>query len=239
VTKACPNELWDYRTAVDPAILRNANKAFTLIELLVVIAISAILLAIFLPMRNIPDRTKLAACMSNLRQVSLGCILWANANTNLFPWEVSTNANGTKELIENGNAADHFTPLATFLRNPAVLVCPVDRAKRLVNAYADFSNSNLSYFISLNASLTCPTNPSFSILAGDRLMGLAGRPVPPGIFEITNFNGLRWASGFHGVPKNPAGVLVFIDGHCEVVTSPNLPATFQRQTLITNRLVIP
>jgi hypothetical protein len=115
----------------------------------------------------------------------------------------------------------------------------MDRAKQSVNSFVGFNNSNLSYFVSLDASLAPALSPSFSILAGDRHLSIRNQPVQSGLFVMTNFNALGWLPGFHGSSSAPAGVLAFADGHCEVVKSAKLTATFQRQNLATNRLVLP
>ncbi len=57
------------------------SKAFTLIELLVVIAVIAILMAILLPALNrAKEQGKRAACLNNLRQLTLAWILYADDN---------------------------------------------------------------------------------------------------------------------------------------------------------------
>jgi prepilin-type N-terminal cleavage/methylation domain-containing protein len=48
------------------------NRAFTLIELLVVIAVVCILAALLLPVIPHPDKSQVAACMYNLKQINLG-----------------------------------------------------------------------------------------------------------------------------------------------------------------------
>jgi prepilin-type N-terminal cleavage/methylation domain-containing protein len=215
------------------------NRGFSLIELLVVIAIIAILVALLLPAHSTRGNARRTICLSNLRQVALGYILWASANANLYPWEVSTNAGGSMELIASGNAVDHLQPLAAYLKNPALLSCPADRGRSAVNSYVGLNNSNLSYFVSLDAKMTTTLKPSFLILAGDRHLTYSNQPIAPGLFVATNFTALGWQSGFHGNSNQAGGTLAFADGHCEFVRAEKLPAIFQRQGLTTNRLVLP
>jgi prepilin-type N-terminal cleavage/methylation domain-containing protein len=59
----------------------NRKKAFTLVELLVVIGIIAILIAILLPaMQKAREQAKQTTCMSNMRQIVQGWLLYAHDN---------------------------------------------------------------------------------------------------------------------------------------------------------------
>jgi prepilin-type N-terminal cleavage/methylation domain-containing protein len=58
-------------------------KGFTLIELLVVIAIIAVLMAILMPaLHRAREQGKRAACLSNLKQMTLAWIMYAMLQKN-------------------------------------------------------------------------------------------------------------------------------------------------------------
>src|SRR3954452_4149133 len=56
------------------------NRAFTLIELLVVVAIVFILFAMIGPVRHHPGRSPGVQCLSNMRQLVLGWVMYATDN---------------------------------------------------------------------------------------------------------------------------------------------------------------
>lgn len=75
-------------------VKRTANGAFTLVELLVVIGIIGVLISILLPAMGMArEQARVTACMSNLRQLYLATVMYANDNRDHFPGtEVSGNA---------------------------------------------------------------------------------------------------------------------------------------------------
>lgn len=66
--------------------LRRSRAAFTLIELLVVIAIIAILAAILFPVfAKARDKGRETACLNNVKQITLGFLLFAQDNNETLP----------------------------------------------------------------------------------------------------------------------------------------------------------
>jgi prepilin-type processing-associated H-X9-DG protein len=64
--------------------------------------------------------------------------------------------------------------------------------------------------------------------------------VKAGLFVTTNFTALGWTTELHNNTKNsPLGVLAFLDGHVEANQMKQITSVFQRQSIATNRLVIP
>ena len=148
--------------------------AFTLIELLVVIAIIAILAGMLLPaLARSKLEAKNIACISNLKQVSLGLRLWANDQGDKYPWQVAVASGGS---LGSADWTDHFRVGSNEFSAQAILVCPMDKAKRWATNWATMRGDlNISYMIETNATDT----KSQAILIGDRNVTGGGGGLDP------------------------------------------------------------
>jgi prepilin-type N-terminal cleavage/methylation domain-containing protein/prepilin-type processing-associated H-X9-DG protein len=88
----------------DPAFTReNRSGGFTLIELLVVIAIIAILAAMLLPaLSKAKEAGRATVCRSNMRQLTLGMILYADDSQDYLPWPGGVNRNLDPDWVWGG-----------------------------------------------------------------------------------------------------------------------------------------
>ena len=164
------------------AKLQPGISAFTRRELLAVIGVLCLLLVVLNAVINSKVRAQRINCAKNLQQLGLAFKTWALDRQDIFPMSLSTNQGGTKEYLEQGEVFRHFQVLSNELANPKVLICPADVRQPATNIGSGLSNSNLSYFIGLDAT---DTNPQM-FLMGDR--NLTNGPLPPNRILVFNTN---------------------------------------------------
>jgi len=75
------------------------RKAFTLIELLVVVAIIAVLVSLLLPALNTARESAIkTTCLSKVRQIQIGLLMYADEYRNFFPTVGDTNLSTLRSL---------------------------------------------------------------------------------------------------------------------------------------------
>ncbi len=113
----------------------DKRKAFTLIELLVVIAIIAVLMAILIPTLNrAREQGKRAACLSNLKQLQLAWVMYADDNDGkIVNGSASWDAGGENPWawipprhVSSAEALDIFErgALYDYCSPPTIFKCP-------------------------------------------------------------------------------------------------------------------
>lgn len=105
---------------------RNIKRAFTLIELLVVISIIALLLAILMPsLRKARAQAGKVKCLSQLRQLTIGCHLYAtDYNNKMPPSSASSVALGTTKIYMGGYSNLGFLYREGYIKELKAYFCP-------------------------------------------------------------------------------------------------------------------
>ena len=207
---------------------RPIRRRFTLIELLVVIAIIAILAAMLLPaLARAREKARTIACVNNVKQLSLGILMYADANQEHFPY-CDTSGVAATELA----ATPWWVAVPALIGNVESVYCPSRVRPSSTTTYHNQPYPNPHYGMSgwlhQTANAPCGTigkarRPSESIMLADSCHGRA---------EIWNISwGLTpggWSSKCNDAKnlRNPDHAVHsggnncgFIDGHATWMTA--------------------
>jgi competence protein ComGC len=209
----------------------NSQHGLTLVEVLVVTAVVIILFILLVPRMVVRrQRPQRISCVNNLKQVGLTARLYANDHNDEFPWKVPIASTGSLEFAESPQVFHHFAVMSNELITPKILGCKSDPARRPVAEFKDFSNTNLSYFVGLDAR---EDNPQF-VLFGDR--NITGGTFTNGFLRRLKTNDtVGWTSELH----NSAGNISLSDGSVQQVTTLGLQNQLQMQPQPVIRLAVP
>jgi competence protein ComGC len=212
----------------------HKSEAFTRIELIVVIVVLIVvfaLLALLLPaLARAKGKSTRISCVNNLKQIGTAYRVWENDNGDRYPALQSMAKGGWNELLTNADQGflcwTNYAIMANELgQAPKILVCPSDERKP-ADTFANFANTNLSYFAVVSAADTQPQ----SLLGGDRNLGPGTKPGPDYGFSPENGKGndiaiptnsqVCWSLKMHsaGSPAG-AGNILLGDGSAQQCTT--------------------
>jgi prepilin-type processing-associated H-X9-DG protein len=144
--------------------------------------------------------------------------------------DLSTNSGGTREYTTTGDVFRHFQVISNELSTPKVLVCPRDSRRSVSDFGNAFSNSNLSYFIGIDAQDTSPQ----MFLSGDR--NITNGTMPPNrVLELTTNHVSGWTHDLH----NGWGNVGLADGSVTQMRAARLREALSWTGAATNRLALP
>ena len=185
------------------------NKGFTLIELLVVIAIIGILAGILLPvLSRARESARSTQCASNVKQIGMGLIMYANENSEAFPSSTADAMLSLNLLFPN------------YISDQRVFKCPSDTfvtatTNAGIAAATKFTKNQCSY--GYDYTHTQADDADVAILADRPRNTNANVPVVP-----------SENSPNHGGTVNPAGTaddagrgqnVLYLDGHVEFMST--------------------
>lgn len=213
-----------------------AHRGFTLIELLVVIAIIAILAALLLPaLAQSKARAQGIVCLNNIRQLSLGWLLYADDNDELLinnhgkPQTTAQRDTWANNVEDWGNSDDNIN--TTYLtdsklgpyvgRSAAVFKCPSDREPAANGPR--IRSMAMNAMVGNPGELTNAFNPTY-----EQFYKISEMPDPSNIFVfldehcdtindgffVNRLETYQWGN-VPGSYHNNAAQLSFADGHLE------------------------
>ncbi|HWN94170.1 MAG TPA: type II secretion system protein [Methylomirabilota bacterium] len=211
----------------------NHRGGLSFLEVAVILVTVVLVVGFLWPLFHRPRPTNRGRirCVNNLKQVGLAFRLYANDHGDQFSFRVSNEFAGTIDFVNSPQVFRHYQAMSNELNTPKILVCPSDPQRfRATNFLGSFGNSNISYFVGLDADETEPER----LLSGDR--NITGGRLSNGFLRVLRTNSLAgWTATIH----TNAGNIGLADGSVQQMMPATLRRQLQMQTFNDIRLAIP
>jgi prepilin-type N-terminal cleavage/methylation domain-containing protein/prepilin-type processing-associated H-X9-DG protein len=188
------------------------RRGFTLIELLVVIAIIAILAAILFPVfAKAREKARQTSCLSNVKQIELGMLMYAQDYDETFPRGSGYVAPAT--II--ATYGEWYIEITPYVKNTEIYNCP---SARYTVIYSGGTNSNaLGYGVAYTRNLQIDrtamgavTEPASVVHMMDGSNNYS-RLKCPGLSTTCSWTNYGWSYNRHNDGCNYS----FLDGHAK------------------------
>ena len=209
----------------------SAQRGFTKLDLIIVLA-TTLLAATWIYFHfQRQARVSRLSCTSSLKSVGLAFRMFANDHEDEFPCNVAVEAGGTKEVTGPLMAFMQFRSISNELVSPKPLVCSEDKGRIRATNWANFGNSNLSYFVSLSAKEIHPS----MLLIGDRTLSTNRSVLTEHKGVIAKETKLSWATRTH----KHKGSIALADGSATLMTDSQVQKQSQLSPITPYTLLFP
>jgi prepilin-type N-terminal cleavage/methylation domain-containing protein/prepilin-type processing-associated H-X9-DG protein len=191
---------------------RPSFRGFTLIELLVVIAIIAILAAILFPVfAQAREKARQTACLSNMKQVGTGLMMYAQDYDEALPVQV----NQVQKFWLDTAAPNWCRGIFPYVKNRQVYLCP-SAGKETYPGYQPSPDGETSYMGNaavMGRPLAAVPNPAEIIFLREHGLSVGTsvlRPAGAGVNKYSEVNHPSY-DALHSGGANK----LFCDGHAK------------------------
>jgi prepilin-type N-terminal cleavage/methylation domain-containing protein/prepilin-type processing-associated H-X9-DG protein len=189
------------------------RKGFTLIELLVVIAIIAILAAILFPVfAKAREKARQSACTSNLKQIGLGLMQYAQDYDETMPFSYQWAAGpgtGISACSDGVYRRNWIMCIEPYVKNGQVFECPSGSMQCCILIKRGYNPNSFA----MGLPLSTINDPARLIFAADSSVYVACADVQGTDYRTVLPVYLDTANGYFAARHSEMVSLLFCDGH--------------------------